>query len=93
MKNTDMAADGIEKTADLKELTFEQILGELTTVVERLEKGNLPLEDSLTLFSRGIELQNAAQTMLDGASARLEQLLATTDNGVEKKPVDPSEFF
>ena len=92
MSKTDSVTSDDTIKRSVPEQTFEELLGELTLVVERLEKGNLPLEESLTLFSRGVVLQNSAKAILAKASARLDVLLATAD-GTEKRPVDPSEFF
>ena len=54
-----------------KELTFEQALLELQSVVERLEAGNVALEDSLALYERGMELVALCNTKLDGAEQRV----------------------
>lgn len=54
--------------------TFEEVYQELTRVVERLEKGGLPLEESLALYERGIALLKDARAILESAKARLEVL-------------------
>ena len=55
---------------------FEQALGELEAVVEKLEHGELPLEDALRQFERGIELARSCQTALKQAEQKVEILLA-----------------
>jgi exodeoxyribonuclease VII small subunit len=45
-----------------KTVDFEQALGELEAVVERLEQGELPLEEALKQFQRGIELARICQS-------------------------------
>ena len=62
-------------SADASELSFEQILGRLQDVVERLESGDLPLEKSLAVFEEGIRLSRLGATRLDEAEARVEELL------------------
>ena len=62
-------------SADASELSFEQILGRLQAVVERLESGDLPLEKSLAVFEEGIRLSRLGATRLDEAEARVEELL------------------
>ncbi len=64
------------------EAPFETSLARLTAIVERLETGELPLEESLTLFEEGVRLARAAQTRLDAAEKRVEELIAVDDDGV-----------
>jgi exodeoxyribonuclease VII small subunit len=54
---------------------FEQALGELEAVVERLEHGELPLEEALRQFERGIELARSCETSLRQAEQKVEILL------------------
>ena len=55
---------------------FEDILARLRGLVERLEGGNLPLEDSLRAFEEGMELCRRGTVILDGAEKKVETLLA-----------------
>jgi exodeoxyribonuclease VII small subunit len=57
---------------------FEQALGELEAVVERLEHGELPLEEALKQFERGIELARGCQASLKQAEQKVEILLQKT---------------
>lgn len=63
-------------TKKAKAVEFEQALGELEAVVERLEHGELPLEEALKQFERGIELTRGCQASLKQAEQRVEILLA-----------------
>jgi exodeoxyribonuclease VII small subunit len=54
---------------------FEDILSRLRALVERLEGGNLPLEDSLRSFEEGMELCRRGAAILDGAEKKVELLL------------------
>lgn len=69
---------------------FEAALAELETLVERLEKGELSLDDSLAQFKRGVELTRRCQKILDEAQQVVEQL---TDNEDESSsiPVDSAD--
>jgi len=58
-----------------KSESFDETLSELQAIVERLEGANLPLEESLQAFERGVELSRRGQAILDGAERRVEQLL------------------
>ncbi len=55
---------------------FEDILGRLRGIVEKLEGGNLPLEESLRAFEEGMELCRRGTVILDGAEKKVETLLA-----------------
>jgi exodeoxyribonuclease VII small subunit len=61
---------------------FEKALSELESLVESLEKGDLPLEETLKLFERGIELTRNCQKALKSAEQRVEILLG---DGEESK--------
>ncbi|TSI18721.1 exodeoxyribonuclease VII small subunit [Brevibacterium aurantiacum] len=54
-------------------LSYEQAREELVTIVKRLEAGNLPLEESLSLWERGEALADRCQSWLDGARERLDK--------------------
>ena len=64
-----------------EQLGFEAALKRLTTIVERLESGELSLEQSLSLFEEGTRLSRASQAQLDAAEKRVEELLAIDDKG------------
>ena len=55
--------------------TFEEQLKTLESVVEKLERGDLPLESSLTLFEQGVALSEACKKELEAAEGRVQVLL------------------
>lgn len=55
--------------------TFEEQLKTLETVVEKLERGDLPLEESLSLFEQGVTLSEACKEELEAAEGRVQVLL------------------
>ena len=57
-----------------KDPDFEAAVNELEALVERLEKGELSLDDSLQQFKRGVELTRRCQKFLDDAQQVVEQL-------------------
>jgi exodeoxyribonuclease VII small subunit len=73
---------------------FERALSELESLVERLERGDLPLEEALKTFERGVELTRHCQTSLKAAQQKVEILLKRSgQSGVEAFGVpedDPS---
>ena len=68
---------------------FEECLQKLESIVDELEKGNLPLEHALKLFEQGVELSNACRKELDDAEGRVEILLK--QNGkLQAEPFEPT---
>jgi len=57
---------------------FDDILGRLRALVDRLEGGNLSLEDGLRFFEEGIDLCRRGAQILDGAEKRVEVLLSAS---------------
>ncbi|MFM2005379.1 MAG: hypothetical protein RLZZ09_1034 [Pseudomonadota bacterium] len=58
-----------------KSLPFEESLSELEQLIERMEQGNLPLEESLQLFERGVQLTRSCQKSLKEAEQKVSILL------------------
>ena len=65
---------------------FEEQLKALESVVERLEQGDIPLEESVKLFEQGLKLSNACKKELEAAEGKIE-ILVKQSNG-EMKPVE-----
>ncbi|MFQ3195655.1 MAG: exodeoxyribonuclease VII small subunit [Colwellia sp.] len=63
----------------IENLSFEESLSELETIVQNLEQGALSLEDSMMLFERGLNLSQASQDKLKSAEQKIQILL--TKNG------------
>lgn len=62
-------------------LSFEESIQRLSKIVDQLEGGELPLEESLALFEEGIKLTRQSQARLDAAERRIEELLEVSDEG------------
>ena len=67
------------KAAPIAELSFEDALRALEDVVRRLEGGDVPLEESISLYERGEDLRRHCQARLDQAQARIESIVAGPD--------------
>jgi len=67
---------------------FEAGLNELEAVVKELESGDLPLEQSLALFEKGVALSEACRKQLEDAESRVELLLRKGDR-VQAEPFPP----
>ena len=65
-----------------QDVDFEAALEELEGLVERMEEGDLSLEESLKTYERGIELSRVCQKSLDAAEQRIE-ILSEKDGAVE----------
>lgn len=62
-----------------KQSSFESQLAELQTVVNTLEKGQLPLDEALKQFEQGIKLTRLCQKALQEAELKMKKLLSTYD--------------
>jgi exodeoxyribonuclease VII small subunit len=58
----------------IDDMTFEQAMAELETVVGALEKGEVPLEESISLYERGARLKAHCEAKLKAAEERVERL-------------------
>ena len=76
-----------EKTAEPAALNFEMALAELEKIVDQLEKGQAPLEDSIKLYARGEALKKHCETLLKNAEARIEKITLGADG--KAKGVEP----
>lgn len=65
---------------------FEKAMAELEGIVKRLESGNLPLEESLGLFERGVELARSCKARLDSAELRIARLVKDKDGLFKEEP-------
>ena len=66
---------------------FEEALAELEGLVQRLEKGELPLEDSLAAFERGIALVRSLSQRLSEVEQRVEILLKSEAGKLVLRPL------
>lgn len=79
----------IASSPELSGLSFEDALRALEDVVRRLEGGEVPLDESITLYERGESLRKACQARLDSAQARIERIVAGPDGApVGLRPLD-----
>jgi exodeoxyribonuclease VII small subunit len=67
---------------------FDEILVRLRSLVERLEGGNIPLEDGLRCFEEGMELCRRGADILDRAEKRVEVLLSAAGGVARTAPFD-----
>ncbi len=72
------------------DISFEEALKRLEEVVARLEKGNLPLDESLALFQEGMDLVKRCEALLEAAEERIEMLIQE-GGGLKRVPFPSGE--
>ncbi|MFZ1872857.1 MAG: exodeoxyribonuclease VII small subunit [Chania sp.] len=70
-------------------MSFENSLSELEHIVTRLESGELPLEDALNEFERGVQLARQGQQKLQQAEQRVQILLNDSNDDAALAPFTP----
>ncbi len=71
----------------VEELSFEKALAELEQIVTRLERGEVPLAESIAIYERGDALRRHCDTLLKQAEARVEKIRIGADGTPEG--IDP----
>ncbi len=74
-----------------KDMTYEQAFQELETLVERLESGDLPLEEALAVFERGQALAARCSELLEQAELKLRQLTADESGEMVETDLDEGQ--
>jgi exodeoxyribonuclease VII small subunit len=82
-----MMAKEKENHADVATLPFEKALAELEAIVQRLEHGDVALEESIKIYERGEALKRRCEELLRQAEARVDKI--TTDNAGRPTGTEP----
>ncbi|WP_319772970.1 exodeoxyribonuclease VII small subunit [Breoghania sp.] len=61
------------------DLSFEEALRELESIVQKLERGDVPLQESISQYERGEALRNHCDTLLKAAEAKVEKIRRGND--------------
>ena len=73
----------------ISEMTFEQAMSELERIVSQLERGDVPLEDSISLYEKGAELKKRCETKLKEAEQKVAAITLDEDGSVTgTKPLE-----
>ena len=80
------------KSASAEAPNFEAQLASLERIVRELERGDLPLEQSLELFEQGVKLSRECQERLNEAERRIEVLLRGGDGSTIAVPFESEEL-
>ena len=71
----------------MKNVSFEEALQELEAIVRKLEEGNMPLEESVKAYERGISLKKLCDQKLSEAQLKIEEVMVNNDK-ITTKPFD-----
>ena len=66
----------------ISEMTFEQAMSELERIVTELERGDVPLEDSISLYEKGAELKKRCETKVKEAEQKVAAITLDEDGSV-----------
>lgn len=75
--------------AEVKDMNFETALKQLEDIVDKLERGDVPLDESIAIYERGEALRNRCDELLKAAEAKIEKIKLTREGkpaGIE--PLD-----
>ena len=73
---------------DVAKLTFEKALAELEQIVQKLERGDVALEESVTIYERGEALKRRCEELLRLAEARVEKITLDAGKPTGATPLD-----
>jgi exodeoxyribonuclease VII small subunit len=77
-----------ETPSPVATMSFEEALRALEEIVRKLESGEVPLDETITLYERGEDLRKHCQARLDAAQARIEKIVT----GADGKPAGTQPF-
>lgn len=73
---------------DIAKMSFEMAMKELESVVGKLEKGEVPLDESIALYERGAALKSHCEAKLKAAEERVEKITRREDGSAGAEPFD-----
>ncbi len=74
--------------SDIKDLSFEDALSELESIVARLERGDAPLEESIDVYERGAKLKKHCEDKLKTAQLKVDKIVLGNDGSAHAEPFD-----
>lgn len=81
-------AKPVDIPADIASLSFEQALAALEDIVQRLEAGNVDLEESIDIYTRGNQLRAHCEAKLATAQARIEKITRLPSGDLSAGPME-----
>ena len=74
--------------AAIKDMNFEDALRELENIVEKLERGDAPLEESITIYQRGAKPKAHCEGKLKDAQLKVEKIVLDGTGAASTEPFD-----
>ncbi|MBI1234508.1 MAG: exodeoxyribonuclease VII small subunit [Alphaproteobacteria bacterium] len=74
--------------ADIESMSFEAALAELESIVGKLEKGDVELEQSIAIYERGAALKTHCEKKLREAELKVEKIVVGSGGAVSTEPAD-----
>ncbi len=74
-----------KQNAEIEQLSFEEAIAELESIVRRLEVGDEKLEEAISAYERGALLQRHCETRLQDAKMRIEKISISDDGKIESQ--------
>ena len=75
-------------TDEIKKLSFEEALSELEQIVEDLERGDIELEDSISIYEKGVILKAHCEDKLKTAKMKIDKIISHPDGDFSSEPLD-----
>jgi len=73
---------------NIKDISFEDALAELESIVARLERGDIPLEESIDIYDRGAKLKKHCEGKLKDAQLKVDKIVLGENGSVKTEPLD-----
>jgi exodeoxyribonuclease VII small subunit len=86
-----MTDDTAHLASDLAARPFDELIGELQRIVQALEAGNLPLEEGIAMYRRGLELHAACDARLREAEVTITELGRGMGAATETEPPEEAD--
>jgi exodeoxyribonuclease VII small subunit len=85
---TDNPKTSVSIPNDIKSMKFEEALAALETIVQNLESGQVSLEESINIYTRGTQLKAHCEEKLKDATARIEKITKSGGGELTTSPLD-----
>jgi len=75
--------------ADIRKMSFEDALVEMEDIVQRLESGEVKLDEAIDAYTRGAQLKKHCQSKLKEAQVRIDKIVLSPGGDVNTESVEP----
>ncbi|NQV83973.1 MAG: exodeoxyribonuclease VII small subunit [Rhodospirillales bacterium] len=73
--------------ADIRKMSFEDALEEMEDIVQRLESGQVKLDEAIDAYTRGAQLKEHCQAKLKEAQVRIDKIVLGPDGEIDSEPL------